>query len=221
MMALSCSQKKLLLFVLAFACLSSSGAEAWSWSWSNGSGWGWGSDGSSSSSSGPGSNSYGSSRSWGSSPGWGWSWGSDGSDNSGSAPNSSGTEIEAPSSSSSPRNIVVGGSDGWKKGLDYKEWASNNAPFYVNDVLVFKLDKTAKRRNNVYLFQDPWSYMNCDFKNAKKIGLTHKRSGKSFKFTLRKNKPYFFASGEHDGDYCTNHNMKFTLFPVPLPHHSD
>ncbi|KAH0854345.1 hypothetical protein HID58_078951 [Brassica napus] len=214
----------------------------WGWSWGDGSdnsgsgsgsnsdgsgwGWGWGSDGSSSSGSGSGTIPDGSRWSWSWNPRSGWSWSWDSNHNSDSeAPNSSGTDSEAPSCSSSgsdseaPRNIVVGGSDGWKKGLDYKEWAFKNAPFYVNDVLAFKYDKSAKRRNNVYLFQDPWSYMNCDLKNAKKIGLTHKRSEKSFKFALRQNKPYFFASGEHDGDYCTNHNMKFTLFPVP--HHSD
>ncbi|EFH60152.1 hypothetical protein ARALYDRAFT_480402 [Arabidopsis lyrata subsp. lyrata] len=55
-MALSGSQKKFFLLVLAIACLSSSCAEAWSWSSSNGNGWGWGSDGSSTSTSGPGSN---------------------------------------------------------------------------------------------------------------------------------------------------------------------
>ncbi|KAL9840859.1 putative Phytocyanin domain, cupredoxin [Arabidopsis thaliana] len=242
-MALSGSQKKLLILVVAIACLSSSGAEAWSWSWSyrsgwgsdgssssssgpgsdsdgpswswgsfpgwgsddnsglglasnsnNGSGWGWGTGSNRDSGSGSGTNRDGSRRSWNWSlkSGWSWSWGSN--------------DNDVP--------IIVGGSDGWKKGLDYKDWASKNAPFYVNDVLVFKYDKSAKRRNNVYLFKDRWSYMNCDIKNARKIGSTRKGSEESFNFTLKKIQPYFFASGEHDGDYCRNHNMKFTIFPV-------
>ncbi|XP_010423839.1 PREDICTED: uncharacterized transmembrane protein DDB_G0289901-like [Camelina sativa] len=193
---------------------SGSNADGSGWGW----GCGWGSDRSSGSGSGSGSgtNPDGSSWSWNWSPksGWSWSWGSN--DNNS---NSSGWVSGSYTDCETPRKIVVGGSEGWTKGLNYKEWASNNAPFYINDILVFKYDKSAKRRNNVYLFQDPWSYMNCDFKNARKIGSTKKGSHESFNFTLRKIQPYFFASGEHDGDYCCNHNMKLTVFPVP--HRSD
>ncbi|CAH2051759.1 unnamed protein product [Thlaspi arvense] len=191
---------------------SGSNSDGSGWGW----GWGWGSDGSSSSSSGSGTNPDGSSWDWKWNPrsGWSWSWGSNHNDSS-SSDSSSGSV----SDSEAPRKIVVGGSEGWRKGLDYKEWASKNAPFYIDDVLVFKYDKHAKRRNNVYLFQDPWSYVNCDIKNGKKIGLTNKGTEESFNITLKKIQPYFFASGEHDGDYCSNHNMKFTVFPVP--HRSD
>ncbi|CAD5318605.1 unnamed protein product [Arabidopsis thaliana] len=196
-----------------------------SWSWgsddnsgsglgsnsNNGSGWGWGTGSNRGSGSSSSTNPDGSRRSWNWSlkSGWSWSWGSNDNDS-----NSSGSDSGSGLDYETPKKIIVGGLDGWKKGLDYKDWASKNAPFYVNDVLVFKYDKSAKRRNNVYLFKDRWSYMNCDIKNARKIGSTRKGSEESFNFTLKKIQPYFFASGEHDGDYCRNHNMKFTIFPV-------
>ncbi|ESR36302.1 hypothetical protein CICLE_v10030343mg [Citrus x clementina] len=36
--------------------------------------------------------------------------------------------------------IIVGGSDNWHFGFNYSVWAFQSAPFYVNDVLVFKYD---------------------------------------------------------------------------------
>lgn len=37
--------------------------------------------------------------------------------------------------SDGPSKIVVGGSEPWHFGFNYSDWAFQNAPFYVNDVL--------------------------------------------------------------------------------------
>lgn len=70
--------------------------------------------------------------SWNPNSDWSWSWGSNNNDSNSSE---SGSGSGSGSDCETPRKIVVGGSDGWKKGLNYKEWASKNAPLYVNDVL--------------------------------------------------------------------------------------
>jgi len=31
--------------------------------------------------------------------------------------------------------IVVGGSEGWRFGFNYTDWALQNSPFYINDTL--------------------------------------------------------------------------------------
>lgn len=33
------------------------------------------------------------------------------------------------------RTIVVGGSEGWRFGFNYTDWAIQNSPFYINDKL--------------------------------------------------------------------------------------
>lgn len=33
------------------------------------------------------------------------------------------------------KTIVVGGSEGWRFGFNYTDWAIQNAPFYINDKL--------------------------------------------------------------------------------------
>lgn len=33
------------------------------------------------------------------------------------------------------RTLVVGGSEGWRFGVNYTGWAIQNAPFYINDKL--------------------------------------------------------------------------------------
>uniref|UniRef100_M4CS13 Phytocyanin domain-containing protein n=1 Tax=Brassica campestris TaxID=3711 RepID=M4CS13_BRACM len=77
-MSLSFSQTKLLVILVAFACVFSSGSEAWSWSWSSGSGSGsgsgWESHGSGGSASGSGTNPDGSHWSWKWDTQSGWRW---------------------------------------------------------------------------------------------------------------------------------------------------
>lgn len=34
-----------------------------------------------------------------------------------------------------PKKIVVGGSENWRFGFNYADWALKNGPFYLNDVL--------------------------------------------------------------------------------------
>lgn len=33
------------------------------------------------------------------------------------------------------KTIVVGGSEGWRFGFNYTDWALQNSPFYINDKL--------------------------------------------------------------------------------------
>ncbi|KAL0376110.1 UNVERIFIED_CONTAM: hypothetical protein Scaly_0728600 [Sesamum calycinum] len=71
------------------------------------------------------------------------------------------------------RRIIVGGSDqNWRFGFNYSDWAIKNAPFYLNDTLVFKYDPPNDTTfpHSVYLLPNFWSFQNCDLKRAKKIG---------------------------------------------------
>jgi hypothetical protein len=36
---------------------------------------------------------------------------------------------------SEAKTIVVGGSEGWRFGFNYTDWALQNSPFYINDEL--------------------------------------------------------------------------------------
>ncbi|XP_039052729.1 uncharacterized protein LOC120194522 [Hibiscus syriacus] len=45
--------------------------------------------------------------------------------------------------------VVVGGTDHWRYGYNYTEWAANTAPFYFEDTLVFKYKNT--QAHSVYL----------------------------------------------------------------------
>ena len=36
---------------------------------------------------------------------------------------------------SEANTIVVGGSEGWRFGFNYTDWALQNSPFYINDTL--------------------------------------------------------------------------------------
>ncbi|CAE6160787.1 unnamed protein product [Arabidopsis arenosa] len=199
--------RKLLVILLVTAFVFSGSAEAWSWSWgsdqsgSNG-GWGW-SSGNSGGSSGSGSggsdsNSDGSS--------WGWGWSSDGTDTNWGWGSSSGSHHSSGT------------------GSTHNQWSSKHAPFYVNDVLVFKYnnnDQTQsktkhhnKKKNDVYLLPDMKSFKRCDVARGKKLVARGGSSSRGFKLLLRKVQTYYFASGDHIG--C-NHNMKFSIHPIPHP----
>ncbi|KAJ4716365.1 Plastocyanin-like domain protein [Melia azedarach] len=47
-----------------------------------------------------------------------------------------------------PARSLVGGSEPWHFGFNYSDWAFQNAPFYVNDVLVFKYDPPSEIRTS-------------------------------------------------------------------------
>ncbi|KAK8698951.1 hypothetical protein V6N13_115053 [Hibiscus sabdariffa] len=35
----------------------------------------------------------------------------------------------------SPKRVIVGGSENWHFGVNYTDWSLKNAPFYLNDTL--------------------------------------------------------------------------------------
>ncbi|XP_010059773.2 uncharacterized protein LOC104447762 [Eucalyptus grandis] len=107
------------------------------------------------------------------------------------------------------RSIVVGGSENWRPGFNYTDWALKNSPFYINDTLVFKYEAP----HNVYLLPNLWSFIKCDFKDAKLIASAEDGGGDGIKVDLTATRLYYFASS--DSDDCSAGMMKF--FAVPLP----
>uniref|UniRef100_A0A0D3CVN6 Phytocyanin domain-containing protein n=1 Tax=Brassica oleracea var. oleracea TaxID=109376 RepID=A0A0D3CVN6_BRAOL len=107
-MSLSFSQTKLLVILVAFACVFSTGSEAWSWSWSSGSGSGsgWESHGSDGSASGSGTNPDGSHWSWRWDTRSGWRWRAD---SNNTKPGSSNHNVTKPEGSSN-HNVTKRGS---------------------------------------------------------------------------------------------------------------
>ncbi|KAE9605265.1 hypothetical protein Lal_00025052 [Lupinus albus] len=118
-----------------------------------------------------------------------------------------------------PKKIVVGGSEHWHFGYNYTDWAIKNAPFYVNDTLVFKYDapNTTTFPHSVYMFQNFWSFLNCDLKRAKKLSNPTQGGGEGFKFVLKRWQPHYFACGERNGFHCNNGTMKFSVMPMIHP----
>ncbi|XP_075652548.1 blue copper protein 1b-like [Castanea sativa] len=118
---------------------------------------------------------------------------------------------------SEANTIVVGGSEGWRFGFNYTDWALQNSPFYINDTLVFKYvpPSDTSIAPSVYLLPDLWSYTTCDFRRAKLLANATQGSGEGFKIVLQQWRPYYFASSGHNGFHCSAGLMKF--FAVPLP----
>ncbi|KAL0348366.1 UNVERIFIED_CONTAM: hypothetical protein Sangu_1064400 [Sesamum angustifolium] len=115
------------------------------------------------------------------------------------------------------RRIIVGGSDqNWHFGFNYTDWAIKNAPFYLNDTLVFKYDPPNDTTfpHSVYLLPNFWSFQNCDLKRAKKIGEVSDGGGDGFEFVLKRWQPHYFACGERDGFHCKVGLMKFSVWPL-------
>ncbi|KAK0580557.1 hypothetical protein LWI29_003420 [Acer saccharum] len=112
--------------------------------------------------------------------------------------------------------IIVGGSDHWRYGFNYSAWASQNAPFYINDVLVFKYDPPSQTpfHYSVYLLPNMCSYMACDLSRAKLIANTTQGGGEGFKFVLKSWQPYYFVCGEHGNLHCKDGGMKFFVMPM-------
>ncbi|VVA99264.1 unnamed protein product [Arabis nemorensis] len=213
----------LVLVLVTIASIFSTFAEA-----NRGFGWGWGtgSNHSRSGGSGWGSNQNGSN--WG----WGWGWGPNNTYNSGSGGSGSGWGGPKNTNNSgsgwgwgghskgynttysAPRKIIVGGDKEWTYGVNYAEWASKTAPFFLNDILVFKYNPPAPFTHSVYLFPNPLSYEKCDVKKGKMIASPKQGAGNGFEFVLKEMKPYFISCGEHDGAHCSNGTMKFTVMPM-------
>ncbi|KAA8528570.1 hypothetical protein F0562_035925 [Nyssa sinensis] len=112
--------------------------------------------------------------------------------------------------------IVVGGSEHWRFGFNYTDWALQHGPFYQNDTLVFKYDppSDATPPHTVYLLPNLWSFMRCDFSRAQLLANTTQGSGDGFEFVLSNWRPLYFACGEDNGINCKEGMMKF--FVVPL-----
>ncbi|KAL7082667.1 hypothetical protein ACP275_14G115200 [Erythranthe tilingii] len=112
--------------------------------------------------------------------------------------------------------IIVGGSENWRYGLNYTDWAIKNGPFYLNDTLVFKYDPPNDTTfpHSVYLLPNFRSFLKCDLRRAKIIGKATAGGGKGFEFVLKRWQPYFFACGEHKGIHCKDGLMKFAVWPL-------
>ncbi|XP_059635590.1 uncharacterized protein LOC132277758 [Cornus florida] len=117
--------------------------------------------------------------------------------------------------------VVVGGSEHWRYGFNYTDWALQHGPFYQNDKLVFKYDPPSGNSppHTVYLLPSMGSFINCDFRSAQLLANVTQGSGDGFGFVLTNNwRPLYFACGEEDGKNCKEGLMKF--FAVPLPRRS-
>lgn len=112
--------------------------------------------------------------------------------------------------------IIVGGSENWRFGFNYTDWAIKNGPFYLNDTLVFKYDPPNDTTfpHSVYMLPDFRSFQNCDLKRGRKIGEANGGGGDGFEYVLKRWQPYYFACGEHDGVHCKLGLMKFAVWPL-------
>lgn len=83
---------------------------------------------------------------------------------------------------------------------------------------VFKYDPPSENNthpHSVYLFNDFWSFRQCNLKRARMLANWSDGAGDGFKFELaRPWRPYYFACGESQGFHCTNGNMKFFVVPA-------
>ncbi|KAL1188710.1 hypothetical protein V5N11_034611 [Cardamine amara subsp. amara] len=202
---------------------SSTPGSRWGWSPSrNGSdwgwGWGWGGVSNNTHNSGSGGSGSGSNQN-GSNWGWGWGWGinknhSSGSGGSGSGWGFGGHCKNYNATYNGPRKIIVGGDKEWNYGVNYADWASKTAPFFLNDILVFKYNPPAPFTHSVYLLPNPSSYEKCDVKKGKMLASPKQGAGNGFEFVLKKMQPYYISCGEHDGAHCSNGTMKFTVMPM-------
>ncbi|GLT57901.1 hypothetical protein SLA2020_308380 [Shorea laevis] len=105
--------------------------------------------------------------------------------------------------------VVVGGSENWRYGFNYTDWAIKNSPFYIQDTLVFKYEPP----HNVYLLPNLWSYLTCDFSKAKLLANPKQGRKDGFAVVINQWRPYYFASGQ--GDDCKIGMMKFVAVPWP------
>ncbi|GAB4837966.1 hypothetical protein Ancab_027494 [Ancistrocladus abbreviatus] len=116
----------------------------------------------------------------------------------------------------SNNTVLVGGSQRWRFGFNYSDWALKNAPFYLNDVLVFKYDppRNGSHPHSVFLLPDFWSYLTCDLRRGMRVANPSQGVGDGFKFVLKRWRPHYFACGESNGFHCSNGTMKFFVMPT-------
>ncbi|KAE8727913.1 putative Thioredoxin superfamily protein [Hibiscus syriacus] len=107
--------------------------------------------------------------------------------------------------------VIVGGSENWRYGYNYTEWAANTAPFCFQDTLVFKYDNTTA--HSVYMLPNLWSYLQCDFSKAKLLANTTQGEGDGFRFVLNQWRVFYLASGEAND--CKDGQMKLVVVPWP------
>lgn len=67
--------------------------------------------------------------------------------------------------------------------------------------------------HNVYLLPNLWSYMKCNFKNAKLLANETNGVDGGFEVELNQWRLYYFASS--NGDDCSSGMMKFFAMPLP------
>ncbi|KAJ4793739.1 Copper ion binding protein [Rhynchospora pubera] len=111
--------------------------------------------------------------------------------------------------------FIVGDNQHWTFGYNYTDWAQKNAPFHVNDTLVFMYDPPSNltHPHSVYLMNNLKSYLSCNLKKSRMVGNVIQGAGSGFEFTLKRRKPHYFACGERDGFHCTVGQMKFVITP--------
>ncbi|OMO74882.1 Plastocyanin-like protein [Corchorus olitorius] len=107
--------------------------------------------------------------------------------------------------------VVVGGSENWRYGYNYTEWAANNAPFYFGDTLVFKYKKSPA--HSVYLLPNLYSYLTCDFSKAKLLANPSQGQGHGYAVAINQWRVFYFASAE--GNDCKKGLMKLIVVPWP------
>ncbi|KAI3465392.1 hypothetical protein Pfo_022055 [Paulownia fortunei] len=113
--------------------------------------------------------------------------------------------------------VVVGGSEGWRFGYNYTDWALKHRFFFINDTLVFKYapPSSQSRPHSVYLLPNLYSFVTCDFSQGKLLSNPSEADGNGFLYVLNQWRPHYFASGEGNGNDCKEGMMKF--FAIPLP----
>ncbi|XP_062097166.1 blue copper protein 1a-like [Humulus lupulus] len=119
------------------------------------------------------------------------------------------------------KTIVVGGTEGWRYGFNYTDWAIQNTPFYIEDKLVFKYDPPSDTNSlayGVYKLPNLDSYLSCNFSSAEVLANSTQGVGNGFEVSLNEWKPYYFASYGVDANHCNDGHMKF--FAVPWPHNN-
>ncbi|KAK8683841.1 hypothetical protein V6N13_039887 [Hibiscus sabdariffa] len=79
------------------------------------------------------------------------------------------------------------------------------------NMAVFKYDNATA--HSVYMLPNLWSYLVCDFSQAKLLSNPAEGGGDGFEFVLNQWRVFYFASGE--GNDCEDGLMKLVVVPWP------
>ena len=87
----------------------------------------------------------------------------------------------------------------------------------MDDWSVFKYPspKNARSVYSVYLLPNLWSYVTCDFSQAKLLADHKQGGGQGFAVALNQWQPFYFASNGGSGRHCKDGLMKFAAVPLP------